>query len=56
MLAEKAKEDPDIALKLFEHGYGKAPQSLRLDTEAVINLHIVTGLDGAPDAIPPKGE
>lgn len=55
-MAERARVDADFAVKLFEHGYGKAPQSLRLDSEAVVNLYIMTGLDGAPDAPASSGE
>ena len=35
MLHAKAKEDPDVALKLFEHGYGRPPQAL--DVNSTIN-------------------
>ena len=33
MLEEAAKTDPAVALKLFEHGFGRPPQSLTLSSE-----------------------
>ena len=51
-MAERAASDADFALKLFAHGYGNTPTSLRLDSEAVVHLHVVTGLEGSPDTKP----
>lgn len=35
MLEKAAQTDPMVALKLFEHGYGRAPQSLSIGKQEI---------------------
>ena len=47
----KAQQDPDFALKVAEHGYGRPPQALDVSTPKPFMTYLVA----APGAIPPVG-
>jgi hypothetical protein len=51
----RAKRDPEFALKLGEHGYGKAPQSLTIGSDPKAPLlveHRASFADGTPFGAP----
>ena len=51
LVQKKVETDPDFALKVAEHGYGKAPQSLALSGAeggpVKVEIEIREGPDGA---------